>query len=140
LALNHLNRVGQSRFALGGNGLTGECDDGGVGVVAAVVVGIAVLVGLAIVLGLVDSPMSTEPSDRLDAGIPADRHLTSHDIGELRFRVGLRGYRMDDVDQALDRLRDSLRELEQPGGESPSAAEPRDETDIAESAGELDGA
>jgi DivIVA domain-containing protein len=111
-----------------------------VGVIAAVVAGIALLVGVAIVLGLVDSPMSTEPVDRLDPGIPADRHLTSHDVSRLRFRVGLRGYRMDDVDRALDRLRDSLRELEDPGGQPAEAQARPTETDIAESAGELDGA
>jgi DivIVA domain-containing protein len=115
-----------------------------VGVVAAVVVGIAVLVGVALVLGLVDSPMSREPSDRLDSGLPADRHLTSADVGGLRFRVGLRGYRMDDVDRALGRLRDALHESEQrsapPADATVSDHAESGETDIAGSAGTADGA
>ncbi|HVT21031.1 MAG TPA: DivIVA domain-containing protein [Mycobacteriales bacterium] len=81
-------------------------------IVAVVLLGIAVLVGVAVLLGMTDSPMSTEPVDRIDDGVP-ERALTSHDVGRLRFRVGLRGYRMDDVDRALDRLRDALREAEE---------------------------
>ncbi|HVS67738.1 MAG TPA: DivIVA domain-containing protein [Mycobacteriales bacterium] len=80
--------------------------------VAVVVIGVALLAGVAIVLGLVDSPMSVEPVDGPDDGLP-DRALTSHDVSGLRFRLGLRGYRMDDVDRALDRLRDALYDAEQ---------------------------
>ncbi|MGN6474664.1 MAG: DivIVA domain-containing protein [Mycobacteriales bacterium] len=94
------------------------------GVIAAVVVGIAVLIGVAVLLGLVDSPMSTEPVDRLDPGLPTDRQLTSQDVGGLRFRVGLRGYRMDDVDAALDRLRDALHESEQRAAGEAEASPP----------------
>lgn len=76
--------------------------------IAIVLIGLALLAGLAVVLSLTDSPMSDEPVDRVDAGLP-DRPLTAADIGELRFRIGLRGYRMDDVDAALARIR---REME----------------------------
>ncbi|HWC33783.1 MAG TPA: DivIVA domain-containing protein [Mycobacteriales bacterium] len=86
--------------------------------IAVVVVGVALLTGLAIVLGLVDSPMSVEPVDRADDGLP-DRPLTSHDVGSLRFRIGLRGYRMDEVDRALDRLRDALRDAEERSAAAP---------------------
>ncbi|HVT65685.1 MAG TPA: DivIVA domain-containing protein [Mycobacteriales bacterium] len=75
--------------------------------VIVVLVGIAALTGVAVLLGMSDSPLSTEPVDRLDDGLP-DGQLTSHDVGGLRFRIGLRGYRMDDVDLALERLRDAL--------------------------------
>lgn len=92
--------------------------------IAAVVIGIAILVGIAVVLGLTDSPLSHEPVDRLDDGLPADRQLTSRDVRALRFRVGLRGYRMDDVDRALDRLRDALREAEERAGIVPAGDEP----------------
>ncbi len=117
-----------------GNRVAAGCDDGDVGVIAVVVVGIAVLVGVALVLGLTDSPMSTEPPDRLDSGVPADRQLTSADVGGLRFRVGLRGYRMDDVDRALDRLRDALHESEQrvaPPGEPAEEVSAPDQSDGA---------
>jgi DivIVA domain-containing protein len=82
-----------------------------VALVVVVVIGIAALTGVALVLAMVDSAMSTEPVDRLDDGLP-ERPLTSHDVGALRFRIGLRGYRMDDVDLALERLRDALDEAE----------------------------
>lgn len=82
------------------------------GLVAAVVIGIALLTGVALVLGLLDSSMSAEPVDRLDNGLP-DRPLTSHDVGGLRFRIGLRGYRMDDVDVAIGRLGEALRQAEE---------------------------
>lgn len=35
-------------------------------------------------------------------------HPAPADVDRLRFSLGLRGYRMDQVDEALDRLRDQL--------------------------------
>ena len=35
-------------------------------------------------------------------------HAAAADIDRLRFAVGLRGYRMDQVDQVLDDLRDQI--------------------------------
>ncbi|HVY09666.1 MAG TPA: DivIVA domain-containing protein [Mycobacteriales bacterium] len=87
--------------------------------VGVVLVGIALLTGFALVLALTDSPMSIEPVDRIDTGLP-DRPLTAADIGALRFRVGLRGYRMDDVDAALDRLRAELAAAEAAHPDPPS--------------------
>jgi DivIVA domain-containing protein len=40
--------------------------------------------------------------------LPADR-LTGQDVDRLRFSIGLRGYRMDEVDQVLDRVSAELR-------------------------------
>jgi DivIVA domain-containing protein len=82
-----------------------------VALVIVVLVGIAALTGVAVLLGMSESPLSTEPVDRVDDGLP-ERQLTSGDVGGLRFRIGMRGYRMDDVDLALDRLRDALRDAE----------------------------
>jgi DivIVA domain-containing protein len=87
------------------------CNDDGVGLVIVVLIGIAALTGVAVILGMADSPLAPAPIDRLDDGLP-DRRLTSHDVGGLRFRTGLRGYRMDEVDRALDRLRDALHDAE----------------------------
>ncbi|MEY9843967.1 DivIVA domain-containing protein [Streptacidiphilus sp. MAP5-3] len=42
--------------------------------------------------------------DRLAAGLPKDRSVAHDDIDELRFPMALRGYRMDEVDDTLDRL------------------------------------
>ncbi|MBT1002906.1 DivIVA domain-containing protein [Paenarthrobacter sp. DKR-5] len=35
-------------------------------------------------------------------------HAAPQDVDRLRFALGLRGYRMDQVDEVLDRLRDEL--------------------------------
>ncbi len=61
---------------------------------------ILVVLGAALVLvGRVDPGVTA--SGR--AGPPAlpDAPLTARDVSALRFRVGLRGYRMQDVDAAL---------------------------------------
>jgi DivIVA domain-containing protein len=82
-----------------------------VGVIVAVVIGIAVLTGIAVLLAVTEHPMSDEPLDRLDPGLP-DVPIRAADIPGLRFRIGLRGYRMDDVDAALTRIHESLAEAE----------------------------
>ncbi len=79
--------------------------------IVSVLVGIAILGGVAVVLSLVDRGLEDEPVDHPDLGVP-DRPLTSADVPGLRFRVGWRGYRMDDVDTALERLAQSLRDAE----------------------------
>jgi DivIVA domain-containing protein len=48
-------------------------------------------------------PTTTVPALQL----PAER-LTDRDLEQLRFSLGFRGYRMDEVDQVLDRLADEL--------------------------------
>jgi DivIVA domain-containing protein len=42
--------------------------------------------------------------DRLSARLPDDRPIARTDVDELRFPMALRGYRMDEVDDTLDRL------------------------------------
>lgn len=49
-----------------------------------------------------DQPVANLPPVLL----PAD--VEPSDVDRLRFAVGLRGYRMDQVDQVLDELRDQL--------------------------------
>jgi DivIVA domain-containing protein len=104
-----------------------------VGVIVAVVIGIAVLTGIAVMLAVTERPMSEEPVDRLDPGLPDDP-IRAADIPGLRFRIGLRGYRMDDVDAALARIHESLAESEgvdltaspEPAGPAEAAVEPAD--------------
>jgi len=67
--------------------------------------------------------------DRPDVALPDDRQLGKPDIDAVRFTVGWRGYRMDEVDKVLDRLaaeidyRDRLiAELTTPAGPSFGAA------------------
>ena len=50
--------------------------------------------------------------DRLAARLPQDRPLARADVDELRFPMALRGYRMDEVDDALDRMAAELSERE----------------------------
>lgn len=79
--------------------------------VISLLVGIGLLSAAAIALSLTDRGLDREPVDHPDLGLP-DRPLTAADVPGLRFRVGLRGYRMDDVDAALDRLAQSMRDAE----------------------------
>ena len=48
--------------------------------------------------------------DRPDALVPADGPLDGSALRSVRFSVGLRGYRMDEVDALLARLADQLDE------------------------------
>lgn len=66
--------------------------------VLAVVFGVA-----AYVTGRAEG-LSDEPQDLATVGIPRDRAMTPEDVTGLRFALALRGYRMDEVDDALDRL------------------------------------
>lgn len=42
--------------------------------------------------------------DRAPLALPDDRVLIAEDVDAVRFAVGVRGYRMDEVDDVLDRL------------------------------------
>ena len=70
--------------------------------------GLVVLLALAFVLSRDSATIDDEPVDSVDGGVPTDRLLRSDDIPRLRFRVGLRGYRMSDVDAALAAVQASM--------------------------------
>jgi DivIVA domain-containing protein len=53
--------------------------------------------------------MSEPMPDRPDLALPNDGLLARTDVDRVRFSVGTRGYRMDEVDDVLDRL---AREIE----------------------------
>lgn len=64
----------------------------------------AILVTITLVaVGRGDSLGPAYP-DRHFLELPSDRALTASDLDELRLGVALRGYRMDEVDDLLDRL------------------------------------
>jgi DivIVA domain-containing protein len=69
------------------------------------VLAVALLVfGVAIAItgrgrGLVD-----DDPDRADNALPSGRPLVGRDIEDVKFSIALRGYRMDEVDAALDRV------------------------------------
>ncbi len=90
-------------------------------IVLAVVAAVAA-VAAGVVRGGLDEPASSLPSTGLDDGLPRvgrlddgrlddgrlddgrlDDGLSSIDLAQVRFSLGLRGYRMDEVDEVLDR-------------------------------------
>ena len=86
------------------------------GLIVLVLVGVVVLAGVALTLSYSDRGLSEEPVDHGDLGIP-DRTLTADDVAGLRFRTGARGYRMEDVDAALERITAAMRAAEPPAAQ-----------------------
>ena len=70
--------------------------------------GVVVLLALAFLLSRDVAMFDDEPDDARDSGLPVDRPLRSDDIPRLRLRVGIRGYRMSDVDAVLDAVERTL--------------------------------
>ncbi|MDG9702167.1 DivIVA domain-containing protein [Streptomyces sp. DH37] len=54
--------------------------------------------------------LADAPPDRLEAWLPADRPLNRADLDALRLPPAVRGYRMAEVDDVLDRLGAELAE------------------------------
>jgi DivIVA domain-containing protein len=52
--------------------------------------------------------MSEVYDDRPDVTVPSGRSLTSDDLRDVRFSTAVRGYRMDEVDALLARIRADL--------------------------------
>ncbi|MGW3072894.1 MULTISPECIES: DivIVA domain-containing protein [unclassified Kitasatospora] len=70
-----------------------------------IVVAMAVVVGGAALVALGGGGSMPEAApDRISARLPQDRPLGKADVDELRLPMALRGYRMDEVDDVLDRL------------------------------------
>ena len=94
-----------------------------------VVVLVAVLVVVATV-ALVTGRLSVDPmaepvTSTPDHGLPAGE-VRAEDVADVRFATALRGYRMDQVDDVLDRLQDRIAELESGRGDrKPSPDGPR---------------
>lgn len=78
----------------------------------AVALGFVILVGLvvfAVVVVLTSDRdvLVDAPPDRADPRLP-EGDVTPADVDRIAFSLALRGYRMDEVDEALDRLREAL--------------------------------
>ncbi|MFI9782362.1 DivIVA domain-containing protein [Kitasatospora sp. NPDC051984] len=70
-----------------------------------IVVAMAVVVGGAALVALgAGGSLPEAEHDRLTARLPQDRPLSRTDVDDLRLPMALRGYRMDEVDDVLDRL------------------------------------
>ncbi|AWW42460.1 MULTISPECIES: DivIVA domain-containing protein [Streptomyces] len=77
------------------------------------VVALAVVVAavtLAVVGGGDHGPLPEAAPERLHDPLPEDRPLHPEDIDDLRFPLAARGYRMADVDDALNRVAAELAE------------------------------
>jgi DivIVA domain-containing protein len=83
---------------------------------------VVLLIGLtaAAVMGRIGGFMAEPTSSQAFNGVPAGS-LSSDDIGALHFDLGLRGYRMDQVDEVIDALAARLRELENEVASLPAA-------------------
>ena len=83
---------------------------------------VVLLIGLttAAVMGRLGGFMAEPTSSHAFSGVPTGS-LSADDIGALHFDQALRGYRMDQVDEAIDALSARLRELETAGASLPAA-------------------
>jgi DivIVA domain-containing protein len=72
-----------------------------------IVVGGVAAVAAGLITGGLDDPASTVPARELP-----DRPLSRSDVDELHFSPALRGYRMEQVDAAMDRLGAEVQRLQ----------------------------
>jgi DivIVA domain-containing protein len=75
--------------------------------------------------------------DRPDSVVAAERMLTSRDLRHVQFAIGVRGYRMDEVDSLLDRLAEELAIRE--ARDARKAREGREDRDAEETRDAADG-
>ncbi|GAA2776341.1 DivIVA domain-containing protein [Kitasatospora sp. CM 4170] len=70
-----------------------------------IVVAMAVVVGGAALVALGGGGSLPEAEqDRIAVRLPQDRPLSHDDVADIRLPMALRGYRMEEVDDVLDRL------------------------------------
>lgn len=87
--------------------------------VLVVVVAVGILVGVALLASGRFATLDDEPVDTADLGLPEGRLLRSDDIPRLRLRTvagirgAVRGYRMSDVDAAMQQVCEALRAAEE---------------------------
>ena len=97
-----------------------------------ILLGILVITGVSLLaVGRFGSLPDVDPA-LVPEDLPTDRALRGADLQQVRFDVGVRGYRMDEVDTLLDRLAADLAEkdatiasLRDQVAESPTAVMPR---------------
>jgi DivIVA domain-containing protein len=74
----------------------------------ATVLVVVVIVGVTFAISQPEASMPDVERDAPPMGLPDDRPMTPDDVDRVRFSVALRGYRMSDVDEVLDRLRQEI--------------------------------
>ncbi|WP_432564598.1 DivIVA domain-containing protein [Kineococcus sp. SYSU DK003] len=67
---------------------------------------------VAVVTGRVSGALGPQTSSRPYRGLP-EGPVVATDVDAVRFSLGVRGYRMDEVDAVLDRLREEIRERDE---------------------------
>lgn len=88
---------------------------------------VAVLAATFVVAARGGVTMDGAYDDRRDVTLPADRALRADDVRAVRFTVGFRGYRKEEVDALLARLESELSVREHADGPS-SRPDPSDPT------------
>lgn len=82
-------------------------------VTALALLAVAAVLFAATVLATRDQPLlSDAPPDRADLALP-DGPFGAGDVAAVRFSTTVRGYRMSEVDAALERLAEALRERDE---------------------------
>ena len=71
---------------------------------------LAVLFVVALVATRDGELLVDAPRDRPDPAVPAEGPVSAEDLARVRFGMALRGYRMAEVDDLLDRVGAELRE------------------------------
>jgi DivIVA domain-containing protein len=89
-----------------------------------VVVAVVVIGAVAVLIAGRDDEMAEVYDDRPDVPFPTGRPLTAEDLDELRFSTGVRGYRMDEVDAFIARVKADLIGRESAGESATPAADP----------------
>lgn len=84
--------------------------------VMVLVIGVIVF-GIAAVAAGRGGVLAEAYPDRPDASLPYDRPVHAEDLDGLRFSVAFRGYRMDEVDEVLDRVMSELESRDKRIGE-----------------------
>ena len=94
-----------------------------------ILVALVVVIGFAAVLTgrLTPDPMADPVASTPDHGLPPGP-FRAEAIDAVRFDTALRGYRMDQVDEVIDRLQMHIVELESVVGPVSSTAQPVDPT------------
>ena len=75
---------------------------------------VLVVVGLvaAVAAGRIGGGLGPATSTRPYVGLP-EGPVAAADVDAVRFSLGLRGYRMDEVDAVLEKLREEIRERDE---------------------------
>ena len=69
---------------------------------------VVIAVAALLVVGRLDASLVEVGPDQPPLNLPADRPLVHDDVDAVKFGVGMRGYRMEEVDEVLDRLADEV--------------------------------